>query len=69
MKTGSGLASDSSDDVEEVAKTMMVFMVRGLLSRLRFPYVQFACLSVTGELLFHPFWRAVSRLERMEFKV
>ena len=48
---------------------MMVFMVRGLLSRLRFPYVQFACLSVTGELLFHPFWRAVSRLERMEFKV
>ena len=55
------LSEDSSDDVEEVAKTMMVFMVRGLFSRLRFPYAQFARQSVTGELLLHPFWHAVAR--------
>ncbi len=47
----------------------MVFMVRGLFTRLRFPYAQFPCCSVTGELLFNPFWEAVIRLERMELKV
>ena len=52
-----------------VARTMMVFMVRGVFTRLRFPYAQFPCASLTGYLLFHPFWQAVSRLERMEFKV
>ena len=40
-----------------------------LFTRLRFPYAQFPCASLTGDLLFHPFWQAVSRLERMEFKV
>ena len=60
---------EASEDVDEVAKTMMVFMVRGLFTRLRFPYAQFACQSVSGELLFHPFWQAVYRLERMCFKV
>ena len=63
------LSEETSDDVCEVAKTMMVFMVRGLFTRLMFPYAQIACQSVTGELLYHPFWHAVSRLERMEFKV
>ena len=33
------------------------------------PYVQFPCTSVSGDLLLHPFWQAVFRLERMEFKV
>lgn len=53
----------------ELARTMMVFMVRGLFSSFRFPYAQFPCASVTGDLLFHPFWEAVYRLERMELKV
>lgn len=48
---------------------MLVFMVRGLFSRLRFPYAQFPCSAVTGDLLNNPFWEAVFRLERMEFKV
>ena len=59
---------DQSDE-KKVAKTMMVFMVRGLFTPLRFPYAQFPCATVTGDLLFHPFWQAVFRLERMEFKV
>ena len=53
----------------ELAKTMMVFMVRSLFTPFRFPYAQFPCASVTGDLLFHPFWQAVYRLERMELKV
>ena len=59
----------SQDDQHPLAKTMMVFMVKGLFTPLRFPYAQFPCTSVTGDLLFHPFWQAIFRLERMEFKV
>lgn len=59
----------SQDDQHPLAKTMMVFMVKGLFTPLRFPYAQFPCTSVTGDLLFHPFWQVIFRLERMEFKV
>ena len=48
----------------ELAKTMMVFMVRGLFTSLRFAYAQFPCKNVTADLLFDPFWEAVYRLER-----
>ncbi len=61
--------SEKRNQDEEIAKTMLVIMVRGLFSKLRFPYAQFPCLAVTGELLFTPFWKAVFRLERLELKV
>lgn len=57
------------DAMNSVAKTMMVFMIRGLFTTLRFPYAQFPCAKVSGNLLFHPFWEAVYRLERMGLKV
>ena len=60
--------SDESEE-QELAKTMFVIMVRGLITNFQFPYVQFPCGSVTGDLLFDPFWEAVYRLERMGFKV
>ena len=60
---------DTAEDLDDLAKTVVVFMVCGIFSKLRFPYAQFPCLSVTGDLLYHPFWTAVFRLERMEFKV
>ena len=50
-------------------KSMMVMMVRGLFSNLRYPYAQFPCSSITGEQLFQPFWEAIYRLERMCLKV
>ena len=56
-------------DSEELAKTMFTFMVRGLFTRLEFPYAQFPCADVSGELLFDPFWEAVYRLERNGLKV
>ena len=52
-----------------LAKTVMVFMVRGIFTPLRYPYAIFPCNKVTGGLLVHPFWKAIYRLERMTFKV
>ena len=55
-----------SDDTvpRPLAKSMLVLMVRGLFTNLRFPYAQFACLNLTGDLLVDPVWEAISRIER-----
>ncbi len=52
-----------------LANSMFTMMVKGLFSPLRFPYAHFPCASLTGDLLFQPFWEAVYRLERVGFKV
>ena len=54
---------------EALAKTMFVFMVRGLFSSLQFPYVQLPCSTISGDLLFDPFWETVFRLERVGMQV
>jgi hypothetical protein len=51
---------DSDIDTPQLAHTMMAFMVRGLLTPLRFAYAPFPCAKVTGELLFEPFWNISS---------
>ena len=61
------LEAETTDDVEKLAKTTLVVMVKGLFSPLRYPYAQFSCGSVSGDLLFNPFWQAAFRLERMGF--
>ena len=48
---------------------MLVIMVRGLTSKLDFPYAQFACANLSGDLLVDPIWEAISRLERQGIKV
>eukprot|EP00731_Ephydatia_muelleri_P025383 Em0017g466a len=53
----------------QVAKTVVVFMVRGLFSKLQFPYAQFPCHTLAGSQLYDPFWEAVGRLENCGFKV
>ena len=53
----------------QLAKTMMVFMVRGLFSSLQFAYAQFPCCDVSGDMLFEPFWEAVRRIETCGLKV
>ena len=47
----------------QLAKSMMVFMVRGLFTRLQFPYAQFPCANLSREQLFEPFWEAVRRID------
>ena len=52
-----------------LANSMLVLMVRGLFSNLNFPYAQFACSKLTGDLLIDPVWEAISRLERQGIRV
>ena len=54
---------------QQLAKTMMVFMVRGLFNSLQFPYAQFPCAELSGEMLYDPFWEAVMRIENCGLKV
>jgi hypothetical protein len=60
---------EPNDPDPVLAKSMIVFMVKGLFTNLRFPYVQLPCTSIAGEQIFSPFWKAVCHLERMGFKV
>ena len=52
-----------------LAKSMMVFMIRGLFTSLQFPYAQFPCTDISGDLLYEPFWEAVRRVENYGLKV
>ena len=52
-----------------LAKTMVVFMVRGLFNKLQFPYAQFPCGQLTGDQLYYLFWEAVGRIENCGLKV
>ena len=64
--------SNSDSDGESklpLAKSVMFIMVRGLTSRLTFPYAQFPVESIKGSQLFPLFWEAVHRLEFMGFRV
>ena len=63
------LTNDNSCTEQPLAKSMLVLMVRGLFSRLQFPYAQFPCANLKGDQMFHVFWKAVGRLERYGFHV
>ena len=45
-----------------LAKSMMVFMVRGIFCDIKFPYAQFPLASGTGYDLFPLVWQAIDRL-------
>ena len=62
-------AALSSEEYQPLATSMLVFMVRGLFQKLNYPYAQFVCSNLTGDLLFNPVWEAISRLERSGFHV
>ena len=53
----------------QLAKLMLVIMVRGLFTKLQFPYAQFPCANLSGDQLYDPFWEAVRRVETCGFKV
>ena len=63
------LERDSTTKNPTLATSVMVMMVKGLFSPFCYPYAHFPCASVSGDLLFDPFWEAIYRLERMDFKV
>ena len=43
---------DSSEPNQKFAKTMLVFLVRGLCTGLEFPYAQFAYNNLKAELMY-----------------
>ena len=60
---------DSTIACQPLAKSMLVIMVRGLFTKLRFPFAHFTCVNLTGEKIQPLFWEAVYRVERCELKV
>ena len=44
--------SESGEMQQCVAKNMLVFMVRGLFMKLEFPYAQFPCSSISGDVIY-----------------
>ena len=52
-----------------LAKTMVVFMVRGLFTSLQFPYVHFACTNLCRDQKYDPLWEAIWRIENCGLKV
>ena len=52
-----------------LANSMLVLLVRGLLSQLQFPYAQFPCTALSGHQLYELFWDAVAQLEGCGFVV
>ena len=68
MKFEKSLTGESQS-MPTIAGSMLVMMVRGLLSKLNFPYAQFACANLTGDQLVDPVWEAIARLERQGLKV
>ena len=64
------LMSGKEQQDHELAKTMLVLMVRGLFSNLSFPYAQFSSSDTTkGDLFMEIVWEAVMRLECLGLKV
>ena len=57
--------SREDQQTEPLAKSMFTIMVRGLFTQLQFPYAQFPCKTISGDLMYDPFWEAVFRIERL----
>ncbi len=69
LKFKQSLQSTHSVLPAPLAKCMLVFLVRGLFTKLQFPYAQFPTSSLSADLLYAPFWEAVKRLVRCDLKV
>lgn len=63
------MSDSTSTSKPTLATHMVVFMVRGMFSSLRFPYAQFPCSSLNGHTLYALVWECISHLETIGFKV
>ena len=50
-----------------LTNAMLVFMVHGLFSKLNYPYVQFACSNLSGDLMVDPLWKQLQDLNDKDF--
>ena len=60
---------NDNNSESNVAKQMLVFMVRGVFIKLRFPYAQYPTQGITADYLFPLAWEVVKNLECAGFKV
>ena len=60
---------DDEAHLPQLATHLLVFMVRGICSSLKFPYAQFPVRSLSGEVLHPIVWECVESLEGLGFKV
>ena len=61
--------AESGSLARPIAKCMLTFMVRGLLTSIKFVYAQFPCSSSKGCNIFVLVWEAIERLTRIGVKV
>ena len=61
--------SEKGEPEESIAKNIVMFMVRGLFSKLEYPYAQFPCASLSADLIFPLVWKCVKRLESLKLYV
>lgn len=63
------LINEISMDDLPVAKHMLMFVVRGVFIRMKFPYAQFATADLSADLLYPIVWEVIRSLECAGFKV
>ena len=63
------LKKDASSLQRPLAKTMVVFMFKGLFTNIALPYAQFAASSITGADMFPLLWKVIERLTRVGCQV
>ena len=63
------MLSGNEAQARQIAKTMMVIMVRGVFNDICFPYAQFPMASPKGSDIFQLIWREIDRLECNDVKV
>ena len=63
------LSLEKTMDNPPVAKHMLMFMVRGVFIKLKFPYAQYATADLSADLLYPIVWEVVRNLECAGFKV
>ena len=59
------LKGSSSELNRPLAKTMLVFMFKGLFTNISLPYAQFAAHSLKGHEMFPLLWKVIGRLTRI----
>ena len=59
------LSSDGTGLQRPLAKTMLVFMFKGLFTNVAMPYAQFPAFSLKGSDMFPLLWEAIGRLTRI----
>jgi len=42
---------------QQLLSSMLELIIRGLFQKLNYPYAQFACNNISGDLMFNTVWR------------